>query len=262
VDLRARPRPTLWWQIHIRSKASCLRPAVRVSAVVERIDPDEDVLGAEDLRPPERVREENGVARRHIGDGNPVREGLRAPSLGDREVGRQRGGPEGAEVDLCHEMPDRTEASRHGGRGRELCFVTLPVTEAERERGNLVHDQGRRNRDPTQQDNGRPVAHARNIHVTSAEFGGTHSTVDGGTEAGRRSRVGRTRRLASSLVGEFSITPGVRTPARGGRPSTRPRSRRIPVLNGLGAVVFRPASRASRSLVMTSTASRSRPAHH
>ena len=47
-----------------------LGPAVRVAAVVEGVHPDEDVSATEGLSPGEREGKENGVAGRHVGDGD------------------------------------------------------------------------------------------------------------------------------------------------------------------------------------------------
>ena len=43
-----------------------LRPAVRVARVVDRVDADHEIPGAEHLGPPEGKREEHGVARRDV----------------------------------------------------------------------------------------------------------------------------------------------------------------------------------------------------
>ena len=48
-----------------------LGAAVGIAAVVERVDADEDVARAEHLGPREREREEDRVARRHVGDRDP-----------------------------------------------------------------------------------------------------------------------------------------------------------------------------------------------
>src|SRR6185369_17973690 len=58
---------------HALEGLQVLRPAVRVTRVVERVDRDEDVFGAEDLGGREREREEDGVPRRDVGDGDAAR---------------------------------------------------------------------------------------------------------------------------------------------------------------------------------------------
>ena len=58
-----------------------LRPAVRVAGVVERVDAEDDGLGADHFRPAERQRQEDGVARRHV-RGRNVRQRRASRSFG------------------------------------------------------------------------------------------------------------------------------------------------------------------------------------
>ena len=51
-----------------------LRPAIRIAAVIERVDADEDIGRVKHFRARERVREKNGVSRRHISDRNAGRD--------------------------------------------------------------------------------------------------------------------------------------------------------------------------------------------
>ena len=58
-----------------------LRAAVRIARVIQRVHADEDVRAFQHLGPGQREREENGVARRHIGDRNAVRHLVRPSAL-------------------------------------------------------------------------------------------------------------------------------------------------------------------------------------
>ena len=62
------------------------RPAVGIAGVVERVDADDDVVGAEHLGPAERQRQENRVPRRHVG-----RRNLRGVEVAIVRHGRARG---------------------------------------------------------------------------------------------------------------------------------------------------------------------------
>ncbi len=62
---------------HLLVRLDVLGSAVRIPAVVERVDADEDVLGLEDLRPREREGQEDGVSRGYVGD----RDARNGPSL-------------------------------------------------------------------------------------------------------------------------------------------------------------------------------------
>ena len=55
--------------------------------------------------------------------------------LRDRQVGRQGGSAEGAQVDVDDPVFDRAEVPRHGPGAAELMRVPLAVAEAERAAG-------------------------------------------------------------------------------------------------------------------------------
>src|SRR6185437_10088816 len=56
---------------HALVRRNVLGTAVRVSGVVYRVHPDEDLRGAEHLGPGEGIREKDRVAGGDVGDGNP-----------------------------------------------------------------------------------------------------------------------------------------------------------------------------------------------
>src|SRR6266446_138348 len=46
------------------------RPAIRISAIIQRVHPDENVVRAYYLSPGQSVAKEDCVSRRHVGNGN------------------------------------------------------------------------------------------------------------------------------------------------------------------------------------------------
>ena len=57
-----------------------LRTAIRIARVIERVHADDDVVRAEHLGPAERQRQEDGVARRHVGRRDLVADRSAGPS--------------------------------------------------------------------------------------------------------------------------------------------------------------------------------------
>src|SRR5215213_7592310 len=81
---------------HVLERLDVLGTAIGIARVVERVDADEDVGGAEYLRPGEAEGEEDRVARRDVGDGNALRDVRFGAILGDVDVGGERRTAEGA----------------------------------------------------------------------------------------------------------------------------------------------------------------------
>ena len=105
--------------------------AVGVAGVVDGVDADAQVARAQALGHGQRVRQEDGVARRHVGHGNVVRV-LHVAALRHRDVRRQRAGAEDAQVDGGHAVRRSAERLRHFRRAFELHAVALAVVEAQR----------------------------------------------------------------------------------------------------------------------------------
>jgi hypothetical protein len=78
-----------------------LGPAIGIARIIERIDADEQVARAARLGKAEREAEEDGVARRHVGDRNALAHAF----LGHGDVGGQRRAAEGAQVERKHDVP-------------------------------------------------------------------------------------------------------------------------------------------------------------
>ena len=88
-----------------------LGPAVGIAGVVERVDADDDGLGAETSAHAEREREEDRVAGRDVGR-RDLALVVELPILRDFAVADQRGAAERREVDVELEMPRDAERPR------------------------------------------------------------------------------------------------------------------------------------------------------
>ena len=96
---------------HALERCEVLGPAVRVAGVVERVDADDQRLGAEHFGPGERQRQEHGVARRHVGR-RDRRLVVELAILRDAAVADQRRAAERGEIDLELDMPRDAERPR------------------------------------------------------------------------------------------------------------------------------------------------------
>ena len=103
-----------------------------------------EVARAKHLRPAERKRQEDRVARRDVGRGNLVR--IDRPVLGHRLGGRQRGAAERGQVDVELDVPRDAERRRHGARRLQLARVPLTVADRQREEAEAVRPRDRRGR--------------------------------------------------------------------------------------------------------------------
>ena len=105
-----------------------LRAAIRIARIIERIDADIDVARARGLGPAEREAEEDGVARRHIGDGDIVAHTV----LGHVDIGGERRSAECAQVHRHHDMAFRAQRRGDAAGGGEFDLVALVIVEGER----------------------------------------------------------------------------------------------------------------------------------
>src|SRR5205814_8558699 len=99
-------------------------------------------------------RQEDRIARRHIGDWNPGRELRRGAIFRDRDLVRERGAAEPTQIEFKDLVPTHVERPGDAAGGRDLDLVTLAV--AERERIDLKplllgRGQGRARVDPAAQ---------------------------------------------------------------------------------------------------------------
>ena len=88
-----------------------------------------DVLGAEGLCPGEREGQEDGVAGRHVGDGDAVAHLGERAALRDLDVAGERRAAELAQVDVDDDVVLHAQRGRDAGRGLEFDLVALAVAE-------------------------------------------------------------------------------------------------------------------------------------
>src|SRR6187200_962678 len=84
---------------HALEGLEVFRPAVGISAIVERVGSDEDVAGAHHLRYTERERQKNGVPSGHVGGWNSLPDRRQRRVLGHRQVIRECRSTDRAKVD-------------------------------------------------------------------------------------------------------------------------------------------------------------------
>ncbi|EAT09859.1 hypothetical protein SKA58_05360 [Sphingomonas sp. SKA58] len=140
---------------HLLESVDKFGPAIGIARVIERIDADEDVARPRDLRQPQCQRQEDRVARWHIGDGDVAAH----PTLGHGYVGRQRRSAKGGEVERQDDVTDRVERLRHARGGAQFDAMALVIVDRQREEAitRLARQRTRHHRIETarQQDDGK-----------------------------------------------------------------------------------------------------------
>ena len=84
------------------------------------------------LGPGQRKGEKDRVARRNVGDRDPVRHLVRRPPFGNVDVGGQRRSAERVQPDPGDHVPLHADARGDARRRLQLDLVPLPVVERER----------------------------------------------------------------------------------------------------------------------------------
>ena len=139
-----------------------LGPAVGIAGVVERVDADHDVVRAEHFGPSHRERQEDRVARRHVGGRDRLR--VEVASARDVEVRGERRSADRPKVEIHLEMPLDAERARDRARRVDLARVPLAVVDRQREQREALALGDRRGgvriESPAQEDDG---AHARSV---------------------------------------------------------------------------------------------------
>ncbi len=114
-----------------------LGAAIRIAGVVDRVDAAEQVGGADHLRPSQRQRQHDGVARRDVGDRDIVGHGRQAFGIGvgvqrhvDGVAGERRAA-DAAQVDRDSLVGDRAQGAGDARGGVELGGVALTVAHAQ-----------------------------------------------------------------------------------------------------------------------------------
>src|SRR6476646_7134001 len=173
------------------------RPAIRVSAVIQRVHPDENIMRAYYLSPGQSVAEEDCVSRRDVGNGNSVCHFVCAAIF--RNFGRVGQGrtAKPAQIDLDHSM--LADAQRFGDLfGRvDLNLVTLSVAKGKREDfiAFLFRDRQRRRRVDTAAQQNNCWFHLLPVGRRAAE----PSLFAGTTESPPTERSGKLARTVSAI---------------------------------------------------------------
>jgi hypothetical protein len=107
-----------------------LGPAIRIAAVVERIDAQKNVARIERLGIGQRQREEDCVAGRHIRDWDATANLLGGGVLGHCQVAGQGRAADRSQVDVERHVPLDSLAGGHAGGRGELLGVPLAIAEA------------------------------------------------------------------------------------------------------------------------------------
>ena len=105
------------------------RPAVRVSAVIQGIDSDEDIGCAKHLGPSQGYRKKNGVSGWDIGNRDLLLHLFRQPSLWDVYVGGEGGTPDLPQVYINDNMAFCPKCMRNPFCRIKLNAVSLAVSE-------------------------------------------------------------------------------------------------------------------------------------
>src|SRR6266545_3644631 len=116
---------------HLFEGTDVLRAAVRVAAVVKRVDPDKYVAGLERLRPSQRERQKDGVTGGHVGNRDPLAHLAGTATLRHRHVRGQRRPAEHPQVGLGDLVLGGAERLGHPASCFQLDLVSLPVSEAQ-----------------------------------------------------------------------------------------------------------------------------------
>ena len=79
-------------------------PTIAITAVIDGVHPEKNVISWDYFRPGKRVSEENGVACRDVCNRNPMRDFRFRTLLRHIDIIRQRRAAEDAQVDICNAM--------------------------------------------------------------------------------------------------------------------------------------------------------------
>lgn len=104
------------------------RPTIRVTGIIQRIHPDEEIGGAHGFRPGQRERQKDRVSRRHVRDRNFVAWSMYVAVLGDLCIGRQRRSAPLPQVNVNDQVPSDTLCRRDPFGRVDFSGMSLSVT--------------------------------------------------------------------------------------------------------------------------------------
>src|SRR6202035_3830762 len=105
-----------------------LRPAVRISAVIEGIHADEDVKGVKHFSPGEREREEDRISGRNVRNRDTSPHLFNASALGDRRITGKSGSTEQTQIYVHDNVLNNSVLSSNFARCLDFNLMTLSVT--------------------------------------------------------------------------------------------------------------------------------------
>ncbi len=122
------------------------RAAIRIAAVVKRVDADIDVVRAKHFGVGQTERKKDRVARRYVSDRNLMRDLAERTILGHRNVGGKRRTAEHPQIDVDNHMARRAQPCGNAAGRLDLDLMALAVTEGERARFEAVAPRNRERR--------------------------------------------------------------------------------------------------------------------
>ncbi len=136
-SMNLHPRPPLDAALssqirHVFESVNKLRPAIRIPRIIQRIHPDKNIGSLQHLRPSQRIRKKNRVARRNISNRNPRPHLRRRPVFRNVNIRRQRTPAESPQIDHRRPLFPRTQSRRHPRSRLQLHPMPLPVIERQR----------------------------------------------------------------------------------------------------------------------------------
>ncbi len=110
-----------------------VRPAVRIPAVIDGIDTDEDVRSSQDLRPGKGIGQKDGVSGGNIGDRDLLLllHRIERTGFGDGQIACQCRSADDMQIDLDDEVAPYTHAGSDAFGRLQLENVSLAIIETE-----------------------------------------------------------------------------------------------------------------------------------
>jgi hypothetical protein len=116
---------------HLFESGDVLGATVRVSAVIDSIHAEIDVIGSQHFGPSQRIGKKNGVAGRHIGDGNLGWHRFGGAVFRDGQIRGKGRAAEATKIDVHDQVLFDPNVGRDPLSGLDLDLVSLSIAKAE-----------------------------------------------------------------------------------------------------------------------------------